>query len=286
MFGAIKKIFEKKIRHPENRIQELLMLMGAMYIEETNGAIANLKEMYIEEFEEKDDTKSWRKESYEALKCDIIDEFCTIDMNLSGGYKNAARELLEEWWSITDKESAKKCLEWLKNRGHRAYFDTLCESIDKLESMNFSDILDFVKKCRENEIELPLVEDKEINEEKLKESEFFEILSGEKEYVEAVMEELPEFGILAWDCARYVHVVRLCYVAGYFSDKESWEEINKIAGICLKNFDTWEKFADSYLIGRTFWNGDSEEDTITDICSILNEDSVSPWTNFQWPKQN
>ena len=101
-------------------------------------------------------------------------------------------------------------------------------------------------------------------------------------FIEGVENKMPEFGILAWDMARYVHVIRLCFIAGYLSDVECWDEINKITPICLSHFKDWDSFTKSYLIGRNFWNGSDPEDDIMTICSQLNERKTSPWKHFSW----
>ena len=126
MTNLIAGMFSKKEKLPRTKPEELLMLMGAMYVEESNDAIENIESLYRDELKKNRDIKSWRESEYITLKMDMVEEFCALDMHMScGKYRRFAKELLEEWWEILDKESAKDTLEWLKEGGNREYFHIL-----------------------------------------------------------------------------------------------------------------------------------------------------------------
>lgn len=283
--GAV--LFNKKEILPATKERKLLMLMGAMYVEETNNSLENIEEVYGDEFEKNPDISKWSIEEIEDLKYDLMEEFCGLDMQLSGAYKDDAKELLEEWWNIYDKESAVDMLNWLKNSGHRKYFNEIFENIDKLIPLTAEKAINFINECSTKGIETDGFEDKaieNITEEELVESDFYQNLLYEIEFTKEVMDDCPKCKILAWDMARYIHVVRLCYVAKYFEDKECWELIDKICDICVSSFENWEEFNISFLIGRNFWNGYDPEDPIAEICTGLISDNCSPWNYFEWQK--
>lgn len=286
MTNLIANIFSKKEKLPRTKPEELLMLMGAMYVEESNEAIENIESIYMEELKKNGDIKSWRESEYITLKMDMIEEFCSLDMHMSGGkYKRFAKEILEEWWEIVDKESCIETLEWLKEEGNREYFKILFENREILKNMRAESIRVFINECYKREIELSIEEefgDEEFSDEELLKSEFYNELEENMTFINGLKNIVPEYGILAWDMARYVHVTRLCYIAGYLSDKECWEEINKIAPVCLGHFKDWNSFTNSYLIGRNFWNGENPDDEIMNICKELNEKEMSPWKHFIW----
>ena len=129
-------IFSKKVKLPRTKPEELLMLMGAMYVEERNSAIENIEDLYEDELRRNDDISSWRESKYITLKMDLVEEFCMLDMHMGGRYKKSAKEMLSEWWDIHDKESALGSLEWLREGGNREYFHYLYENREKLKGMN------------------------------------------------------------------------------------------------------------------------------------------------------
>lgn len=280
-------MFSKKIKLPRTKPEELLMLMGAMYVEESNSAIENIEDLYEEELRRNDDIGSWRESKYITLKMDLVEEFCMLDMHMGGGrYKKSAKEMLSEWWDIHDKESALGSLEWLREGGNREYFHYLYENREKLKGMNIENIREFISSCYKKEIWIGSLEEefgeREYSDEELIKSEFYNEMENNLAFIEGVENMMPEFGILAWDMARYIHVIRLCFIAGYLTDEECWSEINKIGPLCLSHFKDWDSFTKSYLIGRNFWNGSDPEDDIMTICSELNERKTSPWKHFSW----
>ena len=284
LFGSL---FNKKVKLPRTKPEELLMLMGAMYVEESNSAIENIEDLYEEELKKNDDIGSWRESKYITLKMDLVEEFCMLDMHMSGGrYKKSAKEMLSEWWDVHDKESAIGSLEWLREGGNREYFNYLYENREKLKGMEIEKIREFISSCYRKEIWIGSLEEefgeREYSDEELVKSRFYNEMENNLAFIEGVENKMPEFGILAWDMARYVHVIRLCFIAGYLSDVECWDEINKITPICLSHFKDWDSFTKSNLIGRNFWNGTDPEDDIMTICSQLNERKTSPWKHFSW----
>ena len=287
MTNLLGNIFSKKIKLPRTKPEELLMLMGAMYVEESNSALENIEELYEKELEINREISSWRESEYIGLKFDLIDEFCSLDMHMSGGkYKRSAKELLEEWWEVVDKDSAIETLDWLREEGNREYFHMLYENREKLKGLKVEALREFIKNCYKREIWIESIEeefgDESFTDEELMRSKFYEEIEEHLLFCEGVEGMLPEFGILAWDMARYIHVTRLCYIAGYMTDEDSWNEINKIAPVCLAHFKDWDSFTRSYIIGRNFWNGSNPEDDIMDICKALNESRTSPWKHFAW----
>jgi hypothetical protein len=85
MANLLGNIFSKKIKIPRTKPEELLMLMGAMYVEESNNALENIEELYEKELKINREINSWRESEYTGLKFDLIDEFCALDMHMSGG---------------------------------------------------------------------------------------------------------------------------------------------------------------------------------------------------------
>lgn len=78
--------------------------------------------------------------------------------------------------------------------------------------------------------------------------------------VEREAPKLGAAGILAYDISRYVNLVRWGYQVGFFSDGETWALIVPAARAAQANFDSWQAFGHSFLVGREFWGGESVAD--------------------------
>jgi len=87
--------------------------------------------------------------------------------------------------------------------------------------------------------------------------------------------------VRAWDLARYVHLLRLGYLAGMLPSNECWPRLGRLREPVLQEFDGWADFAQSYLAGLQLWSG-TRGGTFEDSCRRLLEHPRSPWTYFGW----
>lgn len=94
------------------------------------------------------------------------------------------------------------------------------------------------------------------------------------------LEELRKLGTKAWDLGRAVFVARVCFERRFLSETEVWGYLVKAYAQAVQNFDSWEGFARSYIIGRSFWSvGTDASDTLGfyNVYKWLCKDPTSPW---------
>ena len=100
------------------------------------------------------------------------------------------------------------------------------------------------------------------------------VIDGIGVHLEGMTHYCPKCKILAWDMARYIHVVRLCYVAKYFEDKEVAklyvEELNNILKHKSKNIYEFCK-----TLNEKLGEDDIEENELySTIDQLLEDDNL------------
>lgn len=250
---------------PETQLEKKMMCLGAVFIEE-NQVLDELFQVIGSDLVE-------GKELPPDLKEQVVNEvgeyFFRLDMNYGPDIKLDCLGILEEFWQVTDKTTALKNLENIRQQGHRTKFNVLksCLSsdgeIDPASFEKFKQIFAF---------DLEDGQDLQMTDEDYKKLAL---------WIQKTYRYLKDSSILGWDAARYVHLVRLSYVAGFLTDDEAWGEILKLAPITEGHFHSWMEFAQSFLIGRTFWSGNDDPD-IKAICEKLLGHPASPWNFFDW----
>lgn len=181
----------------------------------------------------------------------------------TGEQPEEIRENLENFYDITDHDSAIETLNWLYQRGHRVFFDAA-----KKVYAGTSEGIDYGT----------LTEEEQENF-----MEYFMNLQSALQYLSeegyfSDVSQIAEISILAWDMGRMVMVTRSCYDCGYISEDEAWKYIENTYQACRETYADWEQFAKGYIFGRALWSGVNM--SLTGIISIsegLLKDENSPW---------
>jgi hypothetical protein len=249
---------------PETQLELKMMCMGAVFIEE-NHLLDDLYEIIGSDLVE-------GQELAADVKDQVLDEvgeyFFRLDMNWGKEIKADCLSILEDFWGVKDRESALKNLENIRQQGHRVKFNVLRNIVpsdgkmNKLELEKFKQVFTFDFEGQNLQMS----------------DEDYQKLGA---WFQRTHKFTGENGILAWDTARFVHLVRLSFVAGYIDDNEAWGEILKMAPIAEGKFNSWLEFVHSFLIGRTFWSG-SEDPQVKMICERLLGHPASPWNFYSW----
>lgn len=100
------------------------------------------------------------------------------------------------------------------------------------------------------------------------------------EYLRRTTHAKWNIGFLGWDYARYSHIVRLGYLAGYLDVSTAWMHARRIVPRMQKAFSSWEEFAESYLAGRIRWL--RNDGGMREVCDRLLSHPLSPWKAFGW----
>ncbi|MDR1976087.1 MAG: DUF1266 domain-containing protein [Campylobacteraceae bacterium] len=191
------------------------------------------------------------------------------DSLTTGLPKDRVFQGLTEAWDIYDVKSAREIIEWLRQAGHRAYYDEIYPLL----------------KSSDQEKRNRLIEEK-FGECAPEAIEFADNLAGciasrGDNGFAAFNDENMKKGILAWDLGRLVVIARLCFDAGYIDEKTAWEVIRSAYEAAAKRYPNWKEFAISYLIGRGMFGGDSMMlNGLYSIAEKAFEDDNSPWKNI------
>jgi Protein of unknown function (DUF1266). len=244
----------------ETELEKKIMCYGAMYLEEghiLDGLFEIIGEV-VGEGEELD------PEIRDEVMNEVGEIFFRMDMNFPPEVKDDCISLLADMWQVSDKATTLSTLEKIRSEGHRTKFNVLKDSIpsegkiDVLSLEKFKQIFIF-----------DMVNSEEV---KMLDSEFKKLA----EWIQRSQKYLSASGILAWDLARAVQLIRMSYVAGFLNDNEAWAEILKLAPISVDKFDSWMAFSHSFLIGQTFWAG-QEMPEVKQACERLLGNPASPW---------
>ncbi len=229
-----------------------LMLLGAMYVEENN-----MLDHLVNLIAPADLTTK--------TKSTLIEFFSSLDMNIEGIVPIEMQTLLSDSWGIESSEALKNMLGWLLKEGHNQELQQLIKYSDIVEASAECCIADFRERF-----------DRPLAYEDYSEDEFKQQLI----IAENVKSKLTKGGIAAWDIARYVHLLRLGYMAEYMSANDCWIYLRRLKQPAGKLFESWNDFVNSYTQGYRWWAGTSGP--IEDACHRLLENPNSPWLYFGW----
>lgn len=147
---------------------------------------------------------------------------------------------LEQWWSVTDRQTADETLDWLLSGGHRSDF---IEDTAYLKDIGLG--------------EIPTEERRGWL------FENFDLSDADALYytqVYAYYEEHGEHAIDAWDYCRALNLLGFYYAAGYYTREESLDKALEIARIMQPVFNSWDDMVDSYLMGYEYWMEESSDE--------------------------
>lgn len=188
------------------------------------------------------------------------------DYNLVGGVsantlgESIMQSMLDEWWEVTDKESADETMEWLLGEGHRVGF------VDNMLYLEESGIKDVPAEGRKDFV----FENFEVNEQEAQ---------NYADWYNA-FEEKGENAIAAWDYSRAMSLLGYYYLAGFYTQTDALDASYDLATFIQQEFDSWESFMESYMIGYEYWAEEGSEER-REIYEEIKAASDSPY-NLDW----
>lgn len=243
---------------PQSDLERKLLCLGAVFIEEY--------QLLDELFDRVGDVI---EESEEDVLSDMDEIFFRLDMNFGSDADLEVTKVLDEAWGIKHKKDVHFRLKEICNQGHRTKFNSLKSSVPIQGAINDSALKKF-----EEIFKFDLEDNYDL---KMTAQEYLQLA----QWIQKTHGYLPESGILAWDLARYVHLVRLSFIGGLLNSDEAWFELSKVSSLTEGKFENWLEFAQSFLIGRTFWSG-SDDPRVKGVCERLLGHPASPWLIFKW----
>lgn len=230
----------------------MLMLLGAMYVEE-NHMLEHMLELNSAENLQNDGKRI------------LTEFFSSLDMNMEGVDPTEIQYLLSDSWGIESVEALKNMLAWLLKEGHNQSLMQLIKYCEVQPQIDQRTIADFRIRF-----------DQPLAYQDYAEKEFLDTLT----LAENLSQKLSPAGIWAWDTARYVHLLRLGYLAGYMTSNDCWVHLRRLKQPVSSQFANWEAYVHSYIEGYRWWSGTSGP--IEDACHRLLKHPNSPWLYFGW----
>jgi len=187
------------------------------------------------------DTIRWFNASYA-----ILTDLNGWDYNLFGGMEptpsneELEKQLLDEWWGVTDRASADETLDWILAEGHRAEF---ADNMTYLEEDGFGELSE--------EERVPYL------------LQYYEMDEDEANFYTNCYTMYEQYGIDAitgWDCCRAMNLLGYYYLAGYYTEEEALDQSLVIAQDIQTIFGSWDELVDSYLRGYEYWAEESSDD--------------------------
>lgn len=155
----------------------------------------------------------------------------------------ATQSMLEESWSVTDRDSADETMEWILTEGHRTEYK---EIMKDFEDLGMSDVEADGRKDF-------LLENYNIDEE---EAEYYATMYS-------YYEQYGENTIDAWDYCRAISLTAFYYHAGYYTEQEALDKSLEIAQILQPMYASWDEAMNSYLLGYEYWSEESADERRT-----------------------
>lgn len=194
--------------------------------------------------------------------CAVLTELNGWDYKLFGGLpvneSNAAmeKELLEEWWGVTDRASADETLDWLLTEGHRTDYISL---MTNFEADGMSDVPEDLY------VDYLL--------------EFYDV-TEEQAYAfanaYAAYQKSGASAIDGWDYCRAVSLLGYYYLAGYYTETEALDKAFEVSQKIQSEFGSWDEMMESYLIGYEYWGETSSEER-RDVYEEIKYEEGSPY---------
>lgn len=148
-----------------------------------------------------------------------------------------ARDLAEEVWSVTDKETAEREIDAILAGGlSSAYAD----------DMNILTEAGLAEVAPEERINFLITN--------------FEMDYTEAEYYVSMYAMYGQYGstaILGWDYCVVMELIQYSYLAGFYTETEALERSLIVAQMIQENFDSWDALMESYMNGFEYWAEES-----------------------------
>lgn len=168
------------------------------------------------------------------------------DYQLYGGLEadetgqEIAKQILDNSWGVTDKDSADETLDWLLSEGHRT---------------EFADEMEYLVECGIAEV---AVEDRASFL-----YENFEVTEDEAQTFANWYNRYEEYGEDAasgWDYNRALSQLANFYLAGYYTLEEALDASLNVAEMIQASFDSWDDYMESYFTGYEYWSEENSEE--------------------------
>ncbi|PIE83754.1 MAG: hypothetical protein CSA07_05555 [Bacteroidia bacterium] len=103
----------------------------------------------------------------------------------------------------------------------------------------------------------------------------------EKKGVVSGQNDIMKYSLIGWEIGQASMLVRASYDLGHISEEEAWGYLEQAQKLARKNFNSWEEYGMSYLVGRAIQLKDGAEDMPVFVFDLL-KNQKSPWLSCGW----
>lgn len=182
---------------------------------------------------------------------------CTIfgGMEATEANKAAMIPFLDEWWGVTDHDSAAETIDWLLTEGHRTDFAEFMQLLDEDGWADYSE--------EEAAVMLgQLLEDEDQGKSLAHSYADYRVYGAGS--------------IDGWDYSRALSLLGWYYVAGFYTESEALDKALEIAQELQGKFSSWDELIESYMRGYEYWAEDSA-DPRREVYQQIKSRSGSPY---------
>lgn len=187
------------------------------------------------------DTILWFNAAHAILtRSNGCDETMFGDFPKNAESEAEVQQLLDEWWGVTDRQSADETMDWLLSEGHRYQFN------DDMEYYGREGLAELAEDSKAEY----LYDNFECTEEEAQEIANWHNLyqaNGEKT-------------VAGWDYSRAMSLLGYYYIAGYYSETEALDRSMEVAATIQSTFSSWDELMESYFIGYEYWADESSDE--------------------------
>lgn len=172
------------------------------------------------------------------------------DYQLYGGLaademsQEVAKQILEQSWGVTDKDSADEIVNWLITEGHRLDFER-----DMVDLMN-----EGMDEIAPEDRAAFMLENFDVSEEG---AEFYADWYNKWDEYEGEHKGNVVWG---WDLNRALSQTANSYLAGYYTLEEALDLSLDIASMIQGTYDSWDEYMESYFTGYEYWAEESSDE--------------------------
>lgn len=191
----------------------------------------------------------------------VLTELNGWDYNLFGGMEATEENretmipFLDEWWGVTDRDSAIENMDWLLSEGHRTEFS---EFMQELEADGWTEYSEEDIAAMMGE----LLED--------------EALGKSLAHCFMQYQAYGPTSIDGWDYSRALSLLGWYYIAGFYTESEALDKALEISKELQGKFSSWDEFIESYMRGYEYWAEESA-DPRRELYQQLKQRSDSPY---------
>ncbi|MBD5386351.1 DUF1266 domain-containing protein [bacterium] len=186
--------------------------------------------------------------------------------------------MLADWWGVESRESAISTLNYLCKAPSQTILPFVVEAYKTSDKQHVSNMIkDYVSQYDDAEEAYQDITDRVRIQSNNLQSQIKELI---EDGIISSDEDVTQLGVIGWDTGRLNLVARASYQKGYISEEECLECVNQAYAMSQSaGFNSWKDFANSYMLGRTLWNGDCN---MIGLAQDLLTKPNSPWIRFKW----